>query len=288
MATLADKQSEYYKSLETIYDFKEARTITQWVIEDVLKLQSVHLVMDRFLVLTTHQEELLDGYLKRLMTHEPIQYVLGYAEFYGLKFKVNQSVLIPRPETEELVEWVVSETRDEGRGTGVNSQPVSILDIGTGSGCIPVSIKFELPESQVSAIDVSLDALAVAHKNAALNHVTVSFSMVDILTDIPAGKYDVIVSNPPYIGHEEKNVMAENVLNFEPHIALFVDDPLVFYKRIAEISPQMIAPNGVIYLEVSEFRAQEVVEIFNRAGFETILKKDYSGRERMVKAKIIS
>jgi release factor glutamine methyltransferase len=276
MATLADKQSEYYKGLETIYDFKEARTITQWVIEDVLKLQSVHLVMDRFLVLTTHQEELLDEYLKRLMTHEPVQYVLGYAEFYGLKFKVNSSVLIPRPETEELVEWVVSENPKPG---------CSIMDIGTGSGCIPVSIKFELPESQVSAIDVSIDALAVAHENAALNHVTVSFSMLDILTDIPAGKYDVIVSNPPYIGHEEKNVMAENVLNFEPHIALFADDPLVFYKRIAEIAPQMLNPEGAVYLEVSEYRSQQVVEIFTRAGFETLPRKDYSGRERMVKAK---
>jgi release factor glutamine methyltransferase len=279
VATLADKQSEYYKSLETIYDFKEARTITQWIIEDVLKLESIHMVMDRFLVLTTHQEEVLDEYLKRLMTHEPIQYVLGYAEFYGLKFKVDSSVLIPRPETEELVEWVVSENPQPGH---------SIIDIGTGSGCIPVAIKFELPESQVSAIDVSIDALAVAHENAALNHVTVSFSMVDILTDIPAGKYDVIVSNPPYIGHEEKNVMAENVLNFEPHIALFADDPLVFYKRIAEIAPQMLTAKGSIYLEVSDFRAKEVVEIFTLAGFETTLKKDYSGRERMVKAVAIN
>ena len=275
MATLADKQSEYIQNLSAIYDFREARTITQWVIEDVMKLNSVRLTMDRFLILTTHQEQVLDAYLKRLMQHEPVQYVLGYSEFYGLKFKVNSSVLIPRPETEELVGWVLSEIR--------NPKP-EILDIGTGSGCIPISIKSKMEQAQLSAIDISTDAIAIAKGNAVLNKVTVNFSQMDILKEIPSAKYDVIVSNPPYIGYDEKNVMSENVLQFEPHIALFADDPLIFYKRIAKIAPMILNLNGSIYLEVSEFRAEQVAEIFKQSGYNTIIKKDMSGRERMIRA----
>jgi release factor glutamine methyltransferase len=275
MATLADKQSEYFKALGEIYDAAEARTITQWVIEDVMKLQGVHLSMNRFLILTTHQEEVLNAYLARLLKHEPVQYVLGYADFYGYKFKVNSSVLIPRPETEELVEWVLSE---------ISKFQSTIMDIGTGSGCIPISIKRERSDVLISAIDISDDALAVAKENAQINKVEVNFKQLDILKEIPVGKYDIIVSNPPYISYDEKNVMSDNVLQFEPHIALFADDPLVFYKRIAEVGLSMLNAIGRIYLEVSEYRANETAAIFSQSGYDTIVKKDMSGRERMIKA----
>ena len=275
MATMADKQSEYYDRLGTIYDEREARIITHWVMEDVLKLQSIHMVMDRFLILTTHQEEVLDAYLERLLQHEPIQYVLGYAEFYGLELRVSPSVLIPRPETEELVEWVLTEVGDTAS---------HILDIGTGSGCIPIAIKKKAPQAIVSAIDVSVDALVVARENALMNDVEVAFAQADILNELPSGKYDIIVSNPPYISYDEKNVMSENVLQYEPHIALFADDPLIFYKRIAAIASQILNENGAVYLELSEYRAQEVADIFTQAGYVATIKKDMSGRDRMLKA----
>ncbi|MBS1618175.1 MAG: peptide chain release factor N(5)-glutamine methyltransferase [Bacteroidetes bacterium] len=274
MPTLADMQSRYQLALEPLYGQREARTITQWVLEDVLHLQSVKLVMDRFLILTSHQQEVLDDHLQRLLTHEPVQYVLGYAEFHGLKFKVDSSVLIPRPETEDLVDWVLSEIQPNA----------SLIDIGTGSGCIPISIKKERGDLQVAAVDISTEALAIAQENARLNNVEVLFSQLDILSGMPAGKYDVIVSNPPYIGYEEKNAMSNNVLKFEPHIALFADDPLIFYKRIAAIAPQILNDGGSVYLEISEYRAAEVVTIFEQAGFQAEIKKDLTGRERMVKA----
>lgn len=274
MPTLADMQVRYQQALEQLYGQREARSIAQWVLEDVLHLQGVKLVMDRFLILTSHQQEVLEDHLRRLLTHEPVQYVLGYAEFHGLKFKVNPAVLIPRLETEDLVDWVLSEIRPDA----------SLIDIGTGSGCIPVSIKKDRGDVLVSAIDISAEALAVAKENSRLNNVEVQFSQIDILSGLPAGKYDVIVSNPPYIGYEEKNAMSNNVLKFEPHIALFADDPLIFYKRIAAIAPQILNDGGSVYLEISEYRAAAVVTIFEKAGFQAEIKKDLTGRERMVKA----
>ena len=273
MATLADKQSEYLKALSQICDQGEARAITLWILEEVLHVKGPKLSMERFMVLTTHQEEVLDEYLQRLLKYEPVQYILGYAEFYGLKFKVSPAVLIPRPETEELVELIVSE---------VQKEDVRILDIGTGSGCIPVSLKDELPDANVSAIDISSDALSIAKENAMANEVDVTFIEMDILREIPVGKYDVIVSNPPYISHDEKEKMNDNVLIYEPHLALFSDDPLLFYKRIAEIAPLILNPNGRIYLEVSEFRAKEVLALFAGEGKDASIVKDMSGKERIV------
>lgn len=275
MPTLADMQSRYQQALEPVYGQREARSITQWVLEDVLHLQGVRLVMDRFLILTSHQQEVLEAHLQRLLTHEPVQYILGYAEFHGLKFKVNPSVLIPRPETEELVDWILAD---------VQQANAAIIDIGTGSGCIPIALKRSRPDYTVFAVDISADALAIAKENAALNATDVNFAQMDILSDTPAGKYNVIVSNPPYIGHEEKSEMSQNVLDFEPHIALFADDPLVFYKRIAAIAPHILNERGAVYLEISEYRAADTVAIFEQAGFQAEIKKDMTGRERMVRA----
>jgi len=278
MATLSDKQSEYIKALSTICDQAEARAITLWILEEVLHVKGPKLSMERFMVLTTHQEEVLDQYLRRLMKYEPVQYILGYAEFYGLKFKVSPAVLIPRPETEELVELIIND---------LDEPEVSILDIGTGSGCIPVTLKHEIPPAHVTSLDVSTEALDIARTNAQENRVEVDFIHMDILKEIPDQRFDIIVSNPPYISYDEKEKMNDNVLIHEPHLALFSDDPLLFYKRIADIAPQLLNLNGLIYLEVSEFRAQEVADIFASKGWKAQIKKDMSGKERMIKAMII-
>jgi release factor glutamine methyltransferase len=251
--------------------------MAQWVIEDVTQLRGIRMVMDRFRVLTSHQEELIDQYAERLLRHEPIQYVLGYAEFYGLQFQVNPSVLIPRPETEELVRWIIEDSIHSTSHT-------SILDIGTGSGCIPVSLKKHLPDASICAIDISADALAVARLNAAAHDAEISFCQIDILSEIPAGKYHVIVSNPPYISAGEKSVMTANVLNHEPHLALFSDAPLLFYRRIAELAPTILHSGGRVYVEISEYRASEVEAIFSERGFATETRKDIYGRDRMLKA----
>ena len=273
MATLAEKQAEYLKALGEICDQAEARAITLWVLEEVLHVKGPKLSMERFMVLTTHQESLLDEYLQRLLKYEPVQYILGYAEFFGLKFNVSPAVLIPRPETEELVEMIISEIKDP---------KARVLDIGTGSGCIPISLKKNLPAVSVTSIDISEDALVVARENALMNETDVTFLQLDILKNAPDQRFDIIVSNPPYIGLDEKEKMNENVLIYEPHLALFSGDPLLFYKRIAEIASQILNPNGRIYLEVSEYRAKEVAEIFTSSGRNAAIRKDMSGKERMV------
>ena len=209
MPTLADKQAQYIKQLSQIYDFSEARTMTRWVMEEVLKVNGLNLSLDRFLILTSHQTELLDSYLQRLLHHEPLQYVLGNAEFYGLPFKVTPAVLIPRPETEELVEWILQEAKSRDQESTIAGKEIKILDIGTGSGCIPIALKRHLPMANVTALDISDAALAIARENAELNDIDVTFEQMDILSESPAGPFDIIVSNPPYVGHEEREMMQE-------------------------------------------------------------------------------
>jgi release factor glutamine methyltransferase len=274
MATLADMQATYMNALSTVCDTGEARAITLWILEEVLNVKGPKLSLERFMVLTTHQEEVLNEYLQRLLKHEPVQYILGYAEFYGLKFKVSPAVLIPRPETEELVAWVLSD---------IKTPTAKILDIGTGSGCIPVSLKVNMPGAIIDALDISTDALIIARENAVSNGVNVGFMQLDILKEVPAQQYDILISNPPYIGYDEKEKMNSNVLNYEPHLALFSGDPLLFYKRIAEIAPALLKPKGTIYLEISEYRASEVANIFEVKGYKAFIKKDMSGKERMVR-----
>lgn len=307
--TVAEIQKEYQDKLGDIYPQQEARTITQWVLEDVLEISGLKLSLNRFLLLTTHQKEVLDAYLVRLLNHEPVQYVTGFASFYGLKFKVDSNVLIPRPETEELVEWVMEEVRSrklEVRGQRTenreqkfedqrpktkdqkrkpdNSQPATILDIGTGSGCIAITLAKELPNAFVTAIDVSTSALSIAEENALQNKVNVEFQLLDILLKTPTNKYDIIVSNPPYIGYDEKETMRENVLKHEPHLALFAEDPLIFYKRIAVIAKEKLNENGCIFLELNETYSQETASIFKEAGFQKIeIKTDFLGKNRMMK-----
>ncbi|MBC8265614.1 MAG: peptide chain release factor N(5)-glutamine methyltransferase [Flavobacteriales bacterium] len=209
-----------------------------------------------------------------LKTKKPLQYILGETEFYGLKFKVNEHTLIPRPETEELVDWILQEDFK------------SALDIGTGSGCIPISLA-KNSKAILSAIDVSENALKVAKENAEMNDVKINFIQQDILKVDALPKVDLIVSNPPYVLDTEKKLMMANVLDHEPHLALFVpnDNPLLFYKKIADLADKSLVKGGKLFFEINEQFGQETIAILSDYGFVNIeLKKDINDKDRMIKA----
>ena len=214
--------------------------------------------------------------------NKPIQYILGVTEFYDLPFYVDDSVLIPRPETEELVHWIL----DDYHGLSPR-----IIDIGTGSGCIPVALAKNLPLAKVLAADISETALATAHKNALRNSVTVEFLKMDILSDaLPDfGRFDLIVSNPPYVTVEQMDRMEANVLDYEPHIALFVPqtDPLIFYRAISRFAGKQLEPGGNLYFEINESLAAETANAVEEFGFTVEVKKDINGKYRMLKAKLL-
>jgi release factor glutamine methyltransferase len=233
-----------------------------------------------------HEEKLTDAEFKnvcsiisRIKSSEPIQYILGQTEFCGLLIKLNHSVLIPRPETEELVQWIFS---------GAKTPPERILDLGTGSGCIALALKKFFPASNVAGCDISDDALTVARKNALANHLNIRFFNADILDweNYPGWEEaDLIVSNPPYVTHREKSSMKNNVMDFEPHMALFVpdEDPLLFYRRITEFSETWLSKGGKLYVEINEQFGHEVVNMLNSAGFRAVeIHKDMQGKVRMV------
>ena len=278
--SIAELQKKFWEELKPLYDEREARAVTRLVLETLLQLNPTQLSFERFRLLTTYQQYQLQQILTRLTTGEPVQYVLGEAHFYGLKLKVNKHVLIPRPETEELVEWIIS-------GLEFGIPELRILDIGTGSGCIPIVLSKKLPHARVEAIDVSELALQVAEENNRLNGTSVQFRKVDILSEeLPPQTYDVIVSNPPYITEAEKNTLHKNVLNFEPHLALFSfdEDGLKFYRRIAQLAATALKPNGKIYFEIHRDKAEEVALILTEAGYRNVeLRKDLGGNNRMVK-----
>lgn len=229
------------------------------------------------------ESEILDfiNVVKRLKEFEPVQYILGETEFYGLDFKVNNHVLIPRPETEELVDWIIKDKR-------INP-PISILDIGTGSGCIAISLAKKLRGSIVTAIDISKEALTVASENAGLNKANITFGHKDIFNQQDVndlGEFDIIVSNPPYVLGSEKKEMRPNVLDYEPEIALFVkdDNPLLFYKQILDIAKRHLKPLGNVYFEINESKVQEMLKLCEEKGFGNCeLRHDLRGKFRMLK-----
>jgi release factor glutamine methyltransferase len=249
---------------------------------------------------------LLQQSTQELLTHKPVQYVLHEAWFCGMPFYVDENVLIPRPETEELVDWIVKEVgskKYEVRNTdpGIGSQKsvessylvpptsLSILDIGTGSGCIPISLKKKMPHAEMYACDVSEGALAVATQNAAAQQTAIHFLRVDFLdtatwANLPA--VDIIVSNPPYIPHHNQNSMLQNVLAYEPHLALFVpnDDPMLFYDAIVRYAQQKLLPGGSIFAEIHEDLGEQTKTLFESKGFVAEVKKDFQGKDRMVRA----
>ena len=242
--------------------------------------QTTYMLKDDAPLSTADEEKLTDA-LERLAKHEPIQYILGYSDFCGLRFSVTPAVLIPRPETSELVELIAVESP-----TAKN-----ILDIGTGSGCIAVSLASKLPTAQVTAWDISPQAIAIAQKNSIANNCKVLFEERDILTYEPQyrEKYDIIVSNPPYIKEVEKITMEDNVLLWEPHLALFVpdNDPLLFYRAIAEKALLMLSPGGKLFFEINREHGAETVAMLETMGYKNVtLRKDIAGNDRMICANL--
>lgn len=261
-----------------MYGAGEARVISNMVFEKLFQLQAYRIALDRFRILTVDQKTQLEEILRRLLTHEPVQYILQEADFYGLKFKVTPAVLIPRPETEELVAWIEGEMKNRGA--------ISLLDIGTGSGCIPITLAKRVTDSIVEAVDISPEALAVAEENNRLLNAGVQFRQLDILTDqLPPQAYHIIVSNPPYILPQEQVGMNDNVLKYEPHLALFTppDDGLIFYRVITQKALRALKPGGKLFFEINAANGPDVVNLMQQAGLQNVeLRKDVSGNHRMV------
>ena len=253
--------------------------------EEKLQLQRIDTVLQPNFLIVANILSDLKNCIKRLKNEEPIQYILGKTEFYGFPFLVDKNTLIPRPETEELVTWVVDEA---AKLQSYKDAKLSILDIGTGTGCIPISLAKHLPNATISAIDVSKNALKVAKQNAVLNDVKINFLLKDILkTENLNQLFNVIVSNPPYVRELEKAAIKNNVLENEPHLALFVEDenPLIFYKKIAELAKTHLTKNGLLFFEINQYLGKETVLMLEEKGFKNIeLKKDLFGNNRMIKA----
>lgn len=274
----------YCSQLSSVYEKREAENIAHLAFEQFTGWSRLERMLKKEAELDNPAMEKLETALKELLQHKPVQYVIGEAWFYKLKFKVNEQVLIPRPETEELVEWVI------GSVSGSLPGADSILDIGTGSGCIAVALKKNLPSFRVSAIDISEQALAVAKENAARYDEEIDFMRMDVLQSQQAAvlpSFDIIVSNPPYVKQSEKGPMRKNVLDYEPHLALFVpdEDPLKFYRAIAVVAKEKLNPGGRLFFEINESLGEAVAGLLQEKGFTGIeLRKDLSGKDRMVRA----
>jgi release factor glutamine methyltransferase len=296
--TLKNFRTYFTDTLQEIYLKTEIDTFFFLLIEEKLNLQRVDTVMQPDFLIADENLSELKIILKRLQKEEPIQYILGNTEFYGLPFKVNKNTLIPRPETEELVEWIIKEVTELQNNkvaklgmyetsTMNKEKSISIIDIGTGTGCIPISLAKNLNNVKISAIDVSSEALIVAQQNATLNNVDISFLEMDILEtkELPQ-KYNLIVSNPPYVRELEKVEISNNVLENEPHLALFVEDdnPLIFYSKIADLAKIHLKKEGLLFFEINQYLGKETVAMLKHKGFNSIkLKKDLFGNDRMVK-----
>jgi release factor glutamine methyltransferase len=277
--TLREAQENLKDRLAAIYDSREAITIADWVMEHLTGWQKVDRVIHKETILSKEKIQQLENYTQQLIAHKPVQYVLNEAWFSGLKLYVDEAVLIPRPETEELVEWIA---------TAANGK--TILDVGTGSGCIPVALKKKFPGTVIYACDVSEKALQVAMKNATEHHTLINFRQIDFLhgpSRLVLPQVDILVSNPPYIPLKDKSEMSQNVVQYEPHIALFVqdNDPLIFYNALADFAQTHLTTGGSIFVEIHEELAKPVNEVFSTKGFAHIeTRKDMQGKERMIKA----
>ena len=269
--------------LKELYSDEEARAMTDQLFRHYFNLTPVQRALSGAGIAGDETVKRVEESVKKLLNHVPLQYVLGIAYFMDLEFEVNQSVLIPRPETEELVSLILKDFIVRKSIT-----PLKILDIGTGSGCIAVSLKHYQPESTVTAIDISVDALATAKGNAVKCDTPINFIQADILDESHwdnFGLFDLIVSNPPYVTHAEKKLMQPNVLNYEPHTALFVadDDPLVFYRRIIEFANTKLSPDGSLWFEINEMFGNELHNMAMNQGFKEVnIIFDIRGKSRFL------
>jgi release factor glutamine methyltransferase len=272
-------RAKFNQDLEDLYDFQESSALFYIALEKAEGTGRMQFIEKQQSEVAAATEFKLLELLNELKSGKPIQYAIGEAWFYGLKFLVTPDVLIPRDETEELVDLIIKDIKS------ANPAPKMLLDIGTGSGCIAIAVKKKIPMLQVSAMDVSSGALAVAKENAITNEVIIEFIEADVLTYKTELKFEVIVSNPPYIKEDEKSAMHNNVLQFEPGTALFVsnEDPLIFYRAIADLAKQSLNPLGTVYFEINEYLGKEMVVLMKEKGFKNVrLLKDLQQKDRIL------
>lgn len=279
---LRDYKTDFIEKLTPLYDSKEAEQFFYITLEELKGWKRIDLALQPDAKLTPDEIDEWNAVAAQLEQQKPIQYIFGKAHFYGLDFNVNEHTLIPRPETEELAEWIIKENQDRGR--------LKILDIGTGSGCIAITLAKNLPEAQVYAMDVSKEALAVARENANMNNTDVTFIEQDILAAMSLTEmFDIIVSNPPYVRELEKQEIKSNVLDYEPHLALFVadNDPLLFYRKIAQLAKSGLTEHGILYFEINQYLDNEMTDMLKQLLFKNIdLRKDIYGNYRMLRATV--
>ena len=284
---LKDIKQEFVDALSGVYPPEELQSFFSILSETYLGLSRIEIALQPEKEITEDNSEKFKEAIIRLKQSEPIQYILGETEFYGLPFIVDKNVLIPRPETEELVAWIIKDNQNK---------EATILDIGTGSGCIAITLAHQLSNAKVNAIDVSKDALKIARQNALNNKVNVNFIKVDVLQFENSkelqvhkeSKFDIIVSNPPYVRASEKELMKPNVLRYEPEVALFVEDedPLLFYRRIVQLSKDYLKREGLLFFEINEYLGEDMKEMLEVEGFSNIeIKKDIFEKDRMIKCK---
>ena len=278
---IKEYKTKFIAELLPFYDEMEAESFFYLILENQRQLRRIDLALNIDLFFSVEEILIWNAILEKLQLEIPIQYILGTTHFYGLEFNVNENVLIPRPETEELVEWIIS--------SAVNMpkfKNIKILDIGTGSGCIAISLAKNIPNAEVFAIDISDKALAKAKENADLNKVAVAFIQRNILeTNDLEQQFDIIVSNPPYVRNLEKDEIKRNVLANEPHLALFVDDndALIFYRKITELATKNLSPEGKLFFEINQYLGKETVELLEKMHFKNSeLRKDIYGNDRMI------
>lgn len=280
--TFAELKVLIHNRLQLLYPKSEINSFYFILLQHYANCSTADVLADENTLLLDNITQSIQQAITELQTAKPIQYILGETEFFSNRFFVDENVLIPRPETEELVDWVLQTYPDK-------NYPLHILDIGTGSGCIAISLAKALPKSVVTAIDVSPKAITVAQRNADRNGVKIQFLQRDILqTETLPEKYDVIISNPPYVRELEKTEMHSNVLSYEPHLALFVpnEHPLLFYEQIATLAQQYLTPKGTLFFEINQYLATEMQEMLTKKNFTQItIRQDLSGNDRMLCAR---
>ncbi|MCC4230697.1 peptide chain release factor N(5)-glutamine methyltransferase [Zunongwangia profunda] len=279
--TITQLKNKFLENLGDKYPKEENLSFFNLLAEHFLQLNRLQIALEPNKKLNDTEVIEFEGAIKKLRVFEPIQYIIGETEFFSLSFKVTPGVLIPRPETEELVQWILDEVSLK------QQQDLHILDIGTGSGCIPISLKKHLPKAQISAIDISEEALKVANLNTEKNKVSVHLVHQDILsTQKLSRQFDVIVSNPPYVRELEKAEMQQNVLQYEPETALYVKDenPLLFYNKITKLAQEGLSKNGLLFFEINQYLGEETKTMVEEHGFRAELRKDMFGNFRMLKA----
>jgi release factor glutamine methyltransferase len=297
--TIHEAQQQLLFQLYHIYDDREAQSIADWVMEHLTEWKKIDRIINKKVKLSQRQEKELRQITEQLLAHKPVHYILHQAWFHGMKLYVDENVLIPRPETEELVEWVLEASGEWRVGNGKEKLEVGgwrlevggkikILDVGTGSGCIPVALKKKLPEAIVYACDISEGALKVAARNAEEQGADIKLLQIDFLkpeerTQLPS--FDIIVSNPPYIATHEKAEIDKHVIEYEPHAALFVpdDDSLIFYEHLANFAKTHLDPHGFMMMEIHYQKGEAVKKLFESKGYSVEVRKDMHGNDRMVK-----